>query len=159
MWYKTVKKVAVVGVGNILMGDEGAGIEVARELEKRVRNVEIIDAGTAFFALVSEMDRFDKLIIVDAARGGKEPGTVYRFRLEDVRSTQPAVSLHDVGVVEALKLESLTGRIPEEVVFYGIEPCKVELSMGLSEVVRKKISYTAEAIVRELEADGIQIRL
>ncbi len=152
-----MKKVAVVGVGNILMGDEGAGIEVIRELEKRIQNVELIDAGTAFFALVSDMKRFDKLIIVDVARGGKEPGTVYRFRLQDVRSTQPAISLHDVGVVEALKLESLTGNIPEEVVFYGIEPYMIEFTIGLSEVVQNKISYTAEAIARELAGDGIQL--
>jgi hydrogenase maturation protease len=150
-----LKKVAVVGVGNILMGDEGAGIEVIRELEKRVRNVEIIDAGTAFFALVSDMHRFDKLIVVDVARGGKEPGTVYRFTLEDVRGTRSAISLHDIGVVEALKLESLTGRIPDEVVFYGIEPLSIEFTIGLSSVVQEKISYTAEAIVMELAGDGI----
>jgi len=152
-----VKKVAVVGVGNILMGDEGAGIEVIRELEKRVRNVDIIDAGTAFFALVSDLCSFDKLIIVDAARGGEKPGTVYRFRLEDARSPQPVISLHDMGVVEALKLESLTGRVPEEVVFYGIEPRRVEFTIGLSEIIREKIAYTADAIIRELSADGIQV--
>lgn len=150
-----MKKVAVVGVGNILMGDEGAGIEVIRELEKRVHNVEVIDAGTAFFALVSDMYRFDKLIVVDVARGGKEPGTVYRFTLEDARASRQAISLHDIGVVEALKLESLTGRVPDEVVFYGIEPYSIEFTMGLSPVVQEKISYTVDAIVRELAGDGI----
>jgi len=146
------KKVAVIGIGNILMGDEGAGVEVIKQLEKRgcAGDVELIDAGTAFFSIVSDLNRFDKLIIVDVAKGGKKPGTVYRLKMDDIRSGGSSISLHDMGVVESLKLESLVGMVPEEIVFFGIEPKNVELTMEISLPVKRKIAYVVDKIIEEV---------
>jgi len=88
------KKIAVIGVGNILMGDEGVGVEVVRRLErlKYLGDVELIDAGTAFLDVVLELRSFEKVIIIDAVHGGEAAGTVYRFTLDDVEGDKPAIS-------------------------------------------------------------------
>jgi len=147
------KRVAVVGVGNILMGDEGAGVAVIGELASKTDPdvVELIDAGTAFLAVVQDLKDYEKIIIVDTARGGGPPGTVYRFGINDIRGEETFISLHDIGVVDSLKLERLVGMVPEDIVFFGIEPERVELSMELSPAVKEKLEYAADRILEEIE--------
>jgi hydrogenase maturation protease len=146
------KSIAIIGVGNQIMGDEGTGVETLHVLRQMScpEGVELIDAGTAFFSIVSDLKDFKKLIIVDVVRGGKPPGTVYRFEMEDVKGGDILVSLHDVGVVDSLMMESLVGKIPEEIVFFGIEPQRVELSTELSETVKKRLGYLAQRILEEV---------
>ena len=81
-----MKRIAVVGVGNILMGDEGIGVKVVEELRKErlPEGVELFDGGTAFHVLVDDLIDFDKLIIVDAVLGGESPGTIYRFEFGEL---------------------------------------------------------------------------
>jgi hydrogenase maturation protease len=147
------KVVAVIGIGNILMADEGAGVEALKLLMERdvPEHVEIIDAGTAFFAIVSDLVQYEKLIILDVARGGQPPGTVYRFSLDDVKGDDVLLSLHDIGVVDALRMEKLVGKVPEDIVFFGIEPQKVELSIGLSSSVQSGLRRMVDRVVEELE--------
>jgi hydrogenase maturation protease len=147
-----VERVAVIGVGNILMADEGAGVEALKLLDERgcPQNVELIDAGTAFFAIISDLEGFQKLVILDVARGGQPPGTVYRFEMDDVKGGEIFVSLHDIGVVDALRMESLVGKVPDDIVFFGIEPEKIELSMGLSPTVRQGLDHLVDRVMEEL---------
>jgi hydrogenase maturation protease len=145
-------RIAVIGIGNILMADEGAGIEALRRIETKgcPDGVDLIDAGTAFFAIVSDLIEYDKLIIIDVARGGNSPGTVYRFTMDDVKGGDFLMSLHDIGVVDALRMERLVGTVPENIVFFGIEPERVELHMGLSPSISDKLDYLAEKVLEEL---------
>jgi hydrogenase maturation protease len=178
-----LKKTAIVGVGNMLMGDEGAGVEAARMIEERLKAacaargggaaeaagrveaactaelidaVEVFDAGTAFFSVVSELHGFDRLIILDAVRGGSEPGTVYRFEPRDAhpRDTEQAdsgagLSLHDIGVLDSLRLERLSGKLTDNVVIYGIEPASIELRIGLSDQVQRRLGDMVERVLEE----------
>lgn len=149
-------RIAVVGIGNILMGDEGVGVKVVEELrrEKLPEGVELFDAGTAFHALIGELVEFDKLVIVDAVKGGEPPGTIYRFELEEIenKGTGPGLSLHEVGVMETLILERLVHRIPERIVFIGIEPMRIELSVELSPVLKGKLPELVRLVLEELKA-------
>lgn len=147
-------RVAVIGIGNILMADEGAGVEALNLLEKRgcPDFVELIDAGTAFFAIVSDLREYEKLIIIDVARGGQPPGTVYRFLLDDVKSNQALISTHDIGVVDALRMERLVGTVPGTIVFFGIEPHVVEFSIGLSAPVSERLPYLVDRVIEELKS-------
>lgn len=152
------KKIAVVGVGNILMADEGAGIRVINELEKRgySRKVDLIDAGTSFFDIVPELTQYDKVIIVDVTKGGQKPGTIYRFELNDVESqNEISLSVHDIGVLQSFKLESIVNDIPEEIVFFGIEPYQIEISMELSPIIKGTINRLVDKVAQELKKDGI----
>ncbi len=75
---KEYRDILVLGVGNILLGDEGIGVHVVRELEKEKLsgNVELMDAGTALFSVVHLLKKRKKVIVIDAAKGGEEPGTI-----------------------------------------------------------------------------------
>ncbi|MCD6508196.1 HyaD/HybD family hydrogenase maturation endopeptidase [Candidatus Poribacteria bacterium] len=152
-----MRRIAVVGVGNILMGDEGIGVKVVEELRKErlPEGVELFDGGTAFHVLVDDLIDFDKLIIVDAVLGGEPPGTIYRFEFGELEEmiSEITLSLHDVGVMEALMLERLTHRIPEEIVFIGIEPERIELSMELSSIMREKLPELVERVLDEIKRD------
>ena len=169
------RKTAVVGAGNLLMADEGIGVRVVQALEREPlpAGVALFDAGTALFALTAELSLFDKLIVVDAVRGGELPGTIYRLELEEVlrgrqHTASPEsgsaqdlglVSLHDLGVVETLMLERFADRVspgprasnPTEVVILGIEPEKIELSLELSPTLEHKLPLLLEALFDELE--------
>jgi hydrogenase maturation protease len=151
----TNRRTAVIGIGNILMADEGAGIEALGLLEKRgcPDFVELVDAGTAFFAIVPDLRDFEKLIILDVARGGQDPGTVYRFELDDVKGDDVLLSLHDIGVVDALRMEKLVGKVPQDIVFFGIEPERVELSIGLSPGIAKRLDYLVDRVLEELQLE------
>lgn len=154
-------RVAIVGVGNILMGDEGAGVEAVRLIGEMgyPEGVDLIDAGTAFFTIAPELSNhiYKKLFIIDAVKGGGKPGTLYRFTMDEVdRGIGPGkclLSLHEIGVMEALKLERLMGRLPGEIIFYGIEPEVIKLSMELSPVVRKNLRALARRLLGEIRVE------
>jgi len=152
------RRIAVVGVGNILMGDEGIGVKVVEELRRKElpERVELFDGGTAFHALIGELVNFDKLVILDAVKGGRAPGTIYRFEFKEIeegeKETKTSLSLHDVGVIETLMLERLVHSIPEEIVFIGVEPERIELSMELSSVLKKKLPELVQMILEELRS-------
>jgi hydrogenase maturation protease len=122
--------------------------------------VTLYDGGTAFYALSSEVAAVDKLIIVDAVNGDQPPGTMYRFTLQDIERgaerTGVSFSLHDIGVIESLRLERLVDRIPEQVVFIGIEPERVELSMDLSPRIASRLPALVQAILGELEPHAVR---
>jgi hydrogenase maturation protease len=165
-------KTAVIGVGNVLMGDEGIGVKAIEALQDRdlPPGTELFDGGTAFHALTGELADFDKLIIVDAVNGGQPVGTVYRLALEEVlegargnkaTSDRYSLSLHDVGVIEALMLEKLTERTSSarrpanglssaEIVIIGIEPARVELSMELSPTLSERLPALVQTVLGEL---------
>jgi hydrogenase maturation protease len=159
------KKIAVVGVGNVLMGDEGVGVAVMRALEKRMGGADFIDAGTGFFTMVSDLDGYETVVIIDAANGGGEPGAMYRLGLDDngenaaVRGALPGpsgfrrapLSLHDFGVLESIAWERVRGKLKGKVVLFGIEPWKVELRLGLSERLEAKLGQFVERILQEIE--------
>ncbi len=145
-------RTAIVGVGNSLMRDEGIGVHVARALadETLPEGVEVIDAGTdpdvAF-----DLDRFDRLIVVDATEGGRAPGTVYRFSDDvglDVGEKRQAC--HDVGFLQTLRRIS---RSTPEVVIIGVEPEAIDWGLDLSPVVQQSIPRVIEVVRQELSQD------
>ena len=159
---------AIVGIGNILMGDEGIGVRTVRALQDHdlPPGTGLFDGGTAFQALIGELEGFDRLIVIDAIRGGEPPGTIYRFDLEELlEGTEDAemspghsvsVSLHDMGVIETLALERLVERasgihrIPANVVVVGIEPQRIELSIELSPTLKKRLPALVQTVLGEL---------
>ena len=150
-----MRRIAVIGVGNILMGDEGVGVRAVEELGrlKLPEGVQLIDAGTAIHSLMGRLSEFDKLVIVDAVKGGGPPGTIYRLALDEIESDPSRIlSLHDLGVLETLRIERLIGDVPEEVVIVGIEPERVEPSLELSPVLRERLPELIRAVLEELEA-------
>src|SRR4030042_7053968 len=147
-------RITVLGIGNLLLKDEGIGVHLVQKLASVVddANVKIIDAGTYpdFLSLVD--DNLSKLIIVDAVKTGDKPGTIYRFNFDDIDSNAVApVSLHDMGVLDSLRTMALFNRQPKTTVVIGIEPKTIDFGLELSPEIEDKLPAIIELILKEIE--------
>ncbi len=145
----TQPKTLIIGIGNPLMSDEGVGIQIIEEMEKTDSlppDVTLLDGGTAGYALLDYMQGFDRVIIIDAVRGGGKPGTIYRLSYDDIiRQPDLKVSGHQIDLSEVLALARKLGELPE-LLLVGIEPGKLDYGMTLSPEVR----HSAKAVMGEL---------
>ncbi|MFQ6040166.1 MAG: HyaD/HybD family hydrogenase maturation endopeptidase [Candidatus Poribacteria bacterium] len=147
-------KIAVVGVGNLLLKDEGVGVHIVHALQKSGKlpdHVQLIDAGTATFDILHLIEDVDKLIVIDAVEGGGEPGTVYRFSPDDVEfGNLSAISLHELDLSNTLAMAELLGNKPKSVVIIGIEPKEITLCLELSPQIEAKIEKIIELTLKEI---------
>jgi len=147
-------RITVLGIGNLLLKDEGIGVHLVEKLAGVVdnANVNIIDAGTYpdFLSLVN--DSTDKLIIIDAVKAGDRPGTIYRFSLNDVDlDSAPSISLHEMGVLDSVRTMALFDRQPKSTVIIGIEPKTMDFGIDLSPEVEEKIPKIINLVLKEIE--------
>lgn len=143
----------VMAVGNLLRQDDGVAETVLRALEQAgvPDGVELFDAGTSAVDLMDVFADRRKLVVIDAVRGGRKAGTLYRFCPEQVAAEAlPMNSLHQVGLLETLKLGALVGCQPEATVVIGIEPEQTGLGIGLSEAVAAAVPRAVELVRAEL---------
>jgi hydrogenase maturation protease len=140
----------VLGIGNILLSDEGIGCHIAHALEGiSLPDVKVMDGGTSPDVL-QLLEDVDKLIIVDAVRGGGMPGAIYRFHLDDIALEQkPFLSVHEVGLVENLSLMRLWHSIGE-IIIIGVEPKEIGWGLELSPELQQRLPQIAEAVLAEL---------
>jgi hydrogenase maturation protease len=150
------KDILIVGVGNLLLSDEGVGVAVIRELAKESLPPEtkLVDAGCALADILSNLTDVKKVIVIDAVRGGGAPGTIYKFDaklLEGKRSTPfYFTSLHQIGVRESLAIAKLSGERIPPITIIGIEPETIEPGIELSDTLKKKIPEVVNVIKSEL---------
>jgi len=144
----------VLGIGNALLRDEGIGCHVAHALEEiPLPDTKIIDGGTCPDVLQFVEDA-DKLVIVDAVKGGGTPGQIYRFHLEDITLEQkPFLSLHDVGLVDNLMLMQLWHNISETIII-GVEPKEINWGLELSPELQEKMPQIIDTILSELNTSA-----
>ena len=145
-------KTLVLGLGNVIMGDEGVGVHVVRALEKRAlfSNVEYLDGGTGGFILLEPMQAAERIIMIDAAADGNPYGTVTRTVPRFARDYPPTMTAHDIGIKDLLDLFYMLdgGR---EVVLYAItiDP-QQPITMDLSPEARVAANQAVEQIAAEL---------
>lgn len=151
---KRSPRIAVLGIGNLLLKDEGIGVHLVQKLAGNVNNtkVDLIDAGTSP-ELLSLLDgNIDKLIIVDAVKAGNAPGTIYRFSPDNVDvNPTPRFSLHDIGVLDNLKTMALLNRLPKSTVIIGVEPKTISFGLELSPEVEEKLPEIVSLVLKEIE--------
>jgi hydrogenase maturation protease len=144
----------ILGVGNLLLSDEGVGVHVANKLMEMdlPAGVEVIEGGTDGFRLMNVVTEADRLIVVDAVKGGSPPGSIYRFDIKDAPSSPDAfkTSVHQIGILEVVHLSELIGQTPETTVI-GVEPGSLEMGMELSPEVQDKIPKIIELILEEVK--------
>ena len=147
----TPPRIVIMGTGNILLKDEGIGVHVIRALEAEAlpENVEIVDGGTAALDVLQLLGDVDRLIVVDAVRGGDEPGAIYRLSPNDIlEQRSECLSLHQLGLLDALQMAEKLGRAPREVIIIGIQPKEVSLGLDPSAEVKQQIPRAIEVIKR-----------
>jgi hydrogenase maturation protease len=105
----------VLGIGNVLMGDEGVGVCVVRHLEamEMPGDVVCVDGGTGSFNLLGDLQAAESVIIVDAANDGRPPGSVCRLRPRFSRDYPKTLTAHDIGLKDLLDAFHLMGRVPD----------------------------------------------
>ncbi len=149
-------RTAILGVGNLLMKDEGIGVHVARACEqlRLPENVEVIDGGTSI-ELASLVEGFDRLIVIDAALAGGKPGEIYRFALEEIdQGNSPLLSGHELGIAQILGSSALVGNAPKKIVIVGVEPKEIDWGLELSQELEHRIPEIVENVLKEVEPGG-----
>jgi hydrogenase maturation protease len=152
-------KTLIIGVGNLLLKDEGVGIHVAQELQRKdlPAGVEVYDGGVAGIGLLDFFRDASKLLLIDAAEMNLKPGTVVRFTPENVKDLGGGgkFSTHDVGLLEVLELAKALGHCPEDVVIIGIQPKEISWGTDLSLEVRASIPQVMEMVLKEISSNFI----
>ncbi|MGQ9916235.1 MAG: hydrogenase maturation protease [Bryobacteraceae bacterium] len=153
-------KTLIAGVGNLLLGDEGIGVHAVRKLREQglPEGADAVDAGTALGDLLNELGRYERLILVDAVRGGVRPGQLYRLEVYCGDALQGAlrpVSLHEFGVAEALEQARALGILPQRVVLLGMEPARIEPGMDLSAEAARALPALVELVRAEALAGQV----
>jgi hydrogenase maturation protease len=139
--------VLILGVGNLLVGDEGMGVHALRALEKETwpPHVSLIDGGTGGFHLLGLLRSHPRIILIDATRDGAPVGTVAQFRARLASDFPPALGAHDIGLRDLIAAAALLGPLPEinvvTVSIAELKPMTLELSppvaAALPEVTRR----------------------
>lgn len=149
-----MKPVTVIGIGNLLMKDDGVGVHVINYLSNRgvPDHVELIDGGTNSYDLLEYFAADASFIVVDAMHAGGRPGAIYRAPLHELglKPQDQILSLHELHFIEAVQMANLLGYNPD-ILVYGIEPDAVELSLELSPPVAAAVPRVAELILEDIK--------
>jgi len=154
------KAIGVLGIGNVLMGDDGIGPFVVKVLEARYEfpvNVELRDLGTPGLGITSFFSEYDVLILVDAVHAKAAAGDIRLYRKQELVQVpiKPRVSPHDPALVEALLFAEFSGKCPSEVLLVGVVPEACELGCCLSPVIEASVDVAVAKVVEELQRLGI----
>ncbi len=152
-------RVVVLGVGNVLMSDEGVGVHCVSALEAGYSfppSVRCVDGGTSTQVLLDDLEDLDYLIIIDAVSAGARPGSFVRLEGDEVpHAFTTKLSPHQIGIADLLATLSFIGRAPRRVVLLGVEPERLAFDLELSPVVAGGLPELCAQVVAELERLGL----
>lgn len=153
--------VLILGVGNILLSDEGVGVRAVEALMERYTlppEVELLDGGTAGMELLDFMARRDLVIIADAVKSGHAPGDVVRIAGDGVPAFfRTRISPHQLGISEILATLRIIGEAPGEVVIIGVEPQSLATSLEMTPPVAAALPRLVRGVIDELYAHGLSV--
>ncbi len=152
-------KAVVLGVGNVILADEGVGVRVVEALERDYvmpPGVNVIDAGTSGMEMLEDMSNLDFLLVVDAIAAGKAPGELVQLRGDEVpvffrRNLSP----HGIGLSDVLASLEFLGAEPKETVILGVQPTSLDLSTELTPTIAARVPELVAQVVDELTQRGL----
>ncbi len=152
--------VLVLGLGNVLCGDDGAGVIVAHQLRRDYEmppGVRVVDGGTLGLDLLALVAASDRVILIDAVRGDGPPGTLVRLAGDDVApAVYERLSMHQIGVADLLAGAALCESYPQEVVIVGVVPETTSLAYGCTPDVTDSLPALGERVLDELRRMGYE---
>ena len=145
-------KILIAGLGNLLLRDDGVGVHAVREFQKLDQSTFCaVDIGCAIFDALHLLEWAEKILLIDAMKAGGQPGTVYRINtLDDLESGDMLASLHELSIIQALKIIRRKER--PEICILGIEPETIDFGLDLTRNVEAALPLvleTGQAIVKE----------
>ncbi|RMF29640.1 MAG: HyaD/HybD family hydrogenase maturation endopeptidase [Chloroflexi bacterium] len=148
-----------MGLGNILLRDEGLGVRALERLTARYHlpaEVQAIDGGVMGLDLLPYLEGVTDLLILDAVQTGEPPGTLVRLEGEAIPAALSLkMSMHQIGLQELLAVSRFQGHLPARIVLWGMEPASMEPGLDLSPPVAAQLDALVEAAVQELRDWGI----
>lgn len=155
-------RIVVLGVGNILLSDEGVGVRAVEKLQRDFvlpAGVEVIDGGTTGMEMLEDLACAGHIIIVDAVRSGNAPASIVRLAGEQVPVFfRTKLSPHQIGLSDVLATLVLTGEQPGGVTVIGVEPLSLETAMALSPQVEAVLPEVVSLVVEELRQLGVVVK-
>lgn len=149
----------ILGIGNLIMTDDSAGVRIIHLLQERYRfpeSVAVIDGGTLGLDLLPYLDGIKRLLIVDAVETGGPPGTLVRLVGEELSlAFRTMLSPHQVGLRDLLLVARLQGFAPAEMILLGIQPGDIDMGTELTPAVAAQQEKLVDGVVTELAAWGV----
>lgn len=159
-WDSNLKQapVLVLGLGNVLIEDEGVGIVAIEHLQRHYQfpdDIELLDGGTSGMALLDDLRERKKLIILDAVRTGAPPGTLVVLKGDEVPAFfRSKVSPHQLALSDVLAALTLTGDKTSDITVIGVVPRSLKTRIGLSDLVASQLEPLTNCVISELENAG-----
>lgn len=145
----------ILGVGNLLLSDEGVGIHAVRRLLERgdlPEEIQIVDGGTAGLALMVYLEDVDRLVIIDAMETGGPPGTLVRLSGNQIPAYMALkVSPHEITLPDFLAAAKLRDLYPREVIVWGVQPESMEVGIELSPTLAARLDELVDHVVAEFQ--------
>lgn len=152
----------VLGIGNLLIGDEAVGCRAVEELSRRYTmppEVECVDGGTAGFELLPLVGGRKQVILIDALKDDRAPGTVIRVEDEHVpRAFLNRTTPHQLGICDVLAAAEFTEIMPDRLILFGIEPKNLDIGLELSLEVQTAMEKVVHAVVEQLRQFGYEVK-
>ena len=154
-------EIVLLGVGNILLTDEGLGVHVVKDIKESFSftpAITIVDGGTMGMELLTYMRGMKKILLVDAINGGEPAGTVYEFPHKELEQYfTEHISVHEVGMQDILRIRAIQEEPLEDAVVIGVEPESLEIGFEPSEVVQRALPEVKDRVLNVLRQWGVQV--
>ena len=153
------KPILILGIGNILLKDEGVGVHTAMKMMEMdlPPDVEVMDGGTMGLNLLYYIEGRKKVIVIDTVLVGDPPGTIYRFTDESLVDNKPMLrTAHGIDFSDVIKTSKMLGTKPEEIVFIGIEPESLDEGLELTPTIEKRVPVLIKMVMKEIETSNKQ---
>ena len=151
----------ILGVGNLLMSDEGVGVHVIQRLVADYQlpeEVQVLDGGTLGMDLLYYLEGAENLILIDAVETRKDPGTLVRLEGDDVPAfLSLKMSPHQIGVPDMLAAAKLKDVFPKRLILWGVQPELLEIGLDLSPIVAAQVDTIIQQVLEQLEIWGHEV--
>jgi hydrogenase maturation protease len=147
------KKTLILGLGNVLLQDEGLGVHALREMQKIQwpRNIELLDGGTGGFVLLSLFNEYEQFIIIDATLSNEPPGTIKVIEPKFAKDFPRSLSTHDLGLKDLIESAQLLGKMPKiYLIIVNINP-EQEMNIELTKDTKNTIPKIIEVVQRVVQ--------
>lgn len=151
-------KTVLIGLGNLLLSDEGIGVHAINTIKLRYSfepPVEVIDGGTLGLDLLHFFEDRDLVVILDAVNFNREPGYISVLRDDEIPARVNAkLTVHHIGLSDILSSLKLLNKMPKRVTLIGIQPSSLEVGVDMTELISSKMDELIRLAIEELEQGG-----
>jgi len=156
-----MEQITVLGVGNILMQDEGFGVRVIERLLAQYtcpENVQVLDGGTLGMELLRFLIGTNKLLLIDAINGEQPAGYMYQFNHDEVKSYfKGKISMHELGIQDVLRTMEILEKPAQEIRILGVQPLQIDIGLEMTPIVTNMVDNVVEQIVLILKEWQVEV--